>query len=59
VNKVDLLPHLDFDMDKLVYNLEAVHPGVEHMLVSARTGEGVDGFSEWLTRVADRAKAPA
>jgi hydrogenase nickel incorporation protein HypB len=59
VNKVDLLPHLDFDMDKLLYNLEAVHPGVEHMLVSARTGEGVDGFREWLTRVADRAKAPA
>src|SRR3954452_7568096 len=25
VNKVDLLPHLDFDMDKLLYNLEAVH----------------------------------
>jgi hydrogenase nickel incorporation protein HypB len=59
VNKVDLLPHLDFDMDKLLYNLEAVHPGVEHMVVSARTGEGVDGFREWLTRVADRARTPA
>jgi hydrogenase nickel incorporation protein HypB len=59
VNKVDLLPHLDFDMDKLLYNLEAVHPGVEHMLVSARTGEGVDGFRDWLTRVADRARTPA
>jgi len=59
VNKVDLLPHLDFDMDKLLYNLEAVHPGVEHMVVSARTGEGVDGFREWLARVADRARTPA
>src|SRR3954469_8287614 len=59
VNKVDLLPHLDFDMDKLLYNLEAVHPGVEHMVVSARTGEGVDGFRDWLTRVADRARTPA
>src|SRR3954463_13043851 len=59
VNKVDLLPHLDFDLDKLLYNLEAVHPGVEHMVVSARTGEGVDGFRDWLTRVADRARTPA
>src|SRR3954462_8839537 len=55
VNKVDLLPHLDFDMDKLLYNLEAVHPGVETALTSARTGEGVDGFRDWLAHVADRA----
>ena len=27
VNKIDLLPHLDFDLDKLLYNLDAVHPG--------------------------------
>ena len=59
VNKVDLLPHLDFDMDKLLYNLEAVHPGVEHMLVSARTGEGVEGFRDWLLRVGERAGTPA
>ena len=59
INKVDLLPHLDFDMDKLLYNLEAVHPGVEHMVVSARTGEGVEGFRDWLARVGERAGAPA
>ena len=40
VNKLDLLPHLDFDLDRFLANLDAVHPGVEHMLVSARTGEG-------------------
>src|SRR5438874_2830036 len=32
VNKCDLLPHLDFDMDKLLYNIEAVHPGARTML---------------------------
>ena len=42
INKIDLLPHLDFDLDKFLYNLDAVHPGVERMLVSARTGEGVE-----------------
>ena len=28
VNKIDLLPHLDFDLDRFLYNLDAVHPGV-------------------------------
>jgi hydrogenase nickel incorporation protein HypB len=48
VNKIDLLPHLDFDLDKLLYNIDAVNPGAEQMLVSARTGEGVDEWREWL-----------
>jgi hydrogenase nickel incorporation protein HypB len=57
INKIDLLPHLDFDLDKLLYHLEQVHPGVEHMLVSARTGEGVDAWRDWLAGVAQAAKA--
>jgi hydrogenase nickel incorporation protein HypB len=48
INKIDLLPHLEFDVDKLVRNVEAVHPGVPTMLVSARTGEGIDGWRDWL-----------
>jgi hydrogenase nickel incorporation protein HypB len=59
VNKIDLLPHLAFDVDRLLANLEAVHPGVEHMLVSARTGEGVDAFREYLTRLPSRVGAAA
>jgi hydrogenase nickel incorporation protein HypB len=57
VNKIDLLPHLDFDLDKLVYGLDAVHPGVPRMLVSARTGEGVVEFREWLITTATREAA--
>jgi hydrogenase nickel incorporation protein HypB len=52
INKVDLLPHLDFDLDKLLYNLDAVHPDVERMLVSARTGEGIEAWRDWLACVA-------
>jgi hydrogenase nickel incorporation protein HypB len=59
VNKVDLLPHLDFDLDRFLGNLEAVHPGVEHLLVSARTGAGVDAFRSWLQRTATTQHAPA
>jgi hydrogenase nickel incorporation protein HypB len=43
-----LLEHLDFDLDKFVYYLDQVHPGVARMLVSARTGEGVSEWGEWL-----------
>src|SRR5688572_24370791 len=51
VNKVDLLPHLDFDVDRFLHNLDKVHPGVERMLVSARTGEGIEEVRGWLQRV--------
>jgi hydrogenase nickel incorporation protein HypB len=54
INKIDLLPHLDFDLDRFLHHLDAVHPGVERMLVSARTGEGIDGFRAWLTSLASR-----
>lgn len=54
INKIDLLPHLDFDVDRFLNNLEQVNPGVRHMLVSARTGEGVDSVREWLEEVAAR-----
>src|SRR4051795_12994529 len=54
VNKVDLLPHLDVDLDKLLWNIDAVHPGVPRMLVSARTGEGIEAWRDWLlARVAE------
>ena len=55
INKTDLLEHLDFDLDRLLHNLDAVHPGVRHIETSARTGAGVDEFAEWLRSVAMRA----
>ena len=55
INKIDLLPYVDFDMDRFLHHLEAVHPGVETMQVSARTGEGVEEFRAWLERVPVRA----
>jgi hydrogenase nickel incorporation protein HypB len=57
VNKIDLLPHLDFDLEKLLYNIDAVHPDVERIVLSARTGEGVEAWREWLLRVAGREPA--
>src|SRR3954449_1141666 len=52
VNKIDLLPHLAFDLERLLANIESVHPGVPCLPVSARTGEGVERFRDWLARIA-------
>jgi hydrogenase nickel incorporation protein HypB len=57
INKIDLLEHVDFDLDRYLHHLENVHPGVAHVLVSARTGEGVEAFGDWLGRCARRALA--
>ncbi len=54
VNKADLLPYLDCDLDRFFQNLDAVHPGVARMLVSARTGTGVDAWCDWLLGVCTR-----
>src|SRR5438105_15655627 len=59
VNKVDLLPHLDFDLDRFLSNLDAVHPDVPRLLVSARTGEGVEEWRRWLVEAASRVAVPA
>jgi hydrogenase nickel incorporation protein HypB len=59
VNKIDLLPHLDYDLETLRTNIRAVNPDAEIMETSARTGEGVDQFRHWLGHVAQREPAPA
>ena len=48
VNKVDLLEHLDFDLEQFLGNLDAVNPGVKTILTSARTSQGVDEWCDWL-----------
>ena len=53
VNKLDLLPHLDFELEQLLANLQAVHPGIEHLLTSARTGAGVEQLRAWLIGAVD------
>jgi len=54
VNKIDLLPHLDIDLNRLLANIDAAHPGVRCMLMSARTGEGLDAWCAWLHAAAPR-----
>jgi len=54
LNKIDLLPHVDFDVEKWAARLETVHLGVDTLLVSARTGEGVGALRDWLAALPER-----
>jgi hydrogenase nickel incorporation protein HypB len=60
VNKLDLLPHLDFHLETLLHHIDAVNPGAGRILASARTGEGVEELRAWLRALAARrVRAPA
>ncbi|WP_457553000.1 hydrogenase nickel incorporation protein HypB [Desulfobacula sp.] len=48
LNKIDLLPYLDFDAKLAVDNMKQVHPGLPVFEMSAKTGEGLDPWIEWL-----------
>ena len=48
LNKVDLAPYCDVDLDLYEANLRRVNPRIDILRVSARTGEGMDGWLSWL-----------
>ena len=54
VNKIDLLPHLDFDLDRFLANLADVNPKATVIQASSRTGAGVSDWCDWLLGIADR-----
>jgi hydrogenase nickel incorporation protein HypB len=52
VTKTDLLPHLDFDMEACRESLRKVHPGIFVFELSAKTGDGLDAWIEYLQKLA-------
>ncbi|GAC1429567.1 MAG: hydrogenase nickel incorporation protein HypB [Ktedonobacteraceae bacterium] len=56
INKTDLLPYVDYDMDAVKRFARAVNPNLRIFEVSCRTGEGLDGWCDWLLTFA--AKKP-
>ncbi|MBA3848227.1 MAG: hydrogenase nickel incorporation protein HypB [Planctomycetes bacterium] len=48
LNKIDLLPYVDFDVDHCIACARRVNPDIEVLQVSATTGEGLDGWYAWL-----------
>jgi len=50
LNKIDLLPYTDFNMDELKRTVTAMNPSIQIFPLSAKTGEGVNDFIDWLDR---------
>lgn len=50
VNKIDVMPYFDFDMEKLVEYARMRNPAIEIFPISAKTGEGVDAWCGWLRK---------
>ena len=50
INKTDVLPYFDFDMDKVVEYAHRRNPKLKIFPVSAKTGEGMDAWCDWLRR---------
>jgi hydrogenase nickel incorporation protein HypB len=50
INKIDLLPYVQFDIAKARENILKVHPGAEILEVSATTGAKLDAWCAWLEK---------
>ena len=48
VNKIDLLPHLEFGMEGFRNLIEGLNPGVQFFQISCKNGEGIQGWLDWL-----------
>jgi hydrogenase nickel incorporation protein HypB len=59
LNKIDLLPHLDYSIDEMMANLKKVNPKIRIFHVSAKTGDGMDALVEHISGNIDKKKKGA
>lgn len=52
INKIDLLPYVDFDMDYFRRGVEALNPGLVTFPLSCRNGQGLEAWLDWVRNVA-------
>jgi hydrogenase nickel incorporation protein HypB len=50
INKIDVMPYFDFDMDKVVEYARMRHPDIDIIFISAKTGEGIDKLADWILK---------
>jgi hydrogenase nickel incorporation protein HypB len=55
LSKTDLLPHVDFDVDQCIGHARSINPEIAVLQLSARTGDGMDRWIDWLINSAERA----
>ena len=49
INKIDVMPYFDFDMEKVTEYARMRNPNIRIFPISAKTGEGVQALADWLT----------
>lgn len=59
INKIDLLPYLNFDIGVARENVRKMHPGVDIIEVSCKTGEGLNEWLRWIETRSQAASAQA
>ena len=59
LNKIDLLPHVPFQIAEARENARMVHPEIEIVEVSCTTGEGLDAWAAWLAKQREQVRAGA
>lgn len=52
ISKADLLPFVDFDVERCIENAKSVNPSISVMILSSRSGEGMQEWFNWLEKVA-------
>ena len=53
LNKIDLLPYVEFDVARAIANAKRINPNIVVLRLSGRTGEGLEGWYEWLRKEVD------
>jgi len=56
LTKTDLLPHVDFDPNLALENARKIHPEIEYLALSSRTGEGFDKWLAWLSTLQQKTR---
>ena len=56
INKIDVMPYFDFDMEKVTEYARMRNPNIRIFPISAKTGEGVQALADWLTEQAQNWK---
>ena len=57
INKTDVMPYFDFDMDAAKENIKKRNPDAKVIPICAKTGEGIDEWCEWLSGQVDEWRA--
>lgn len=58
INKIDLLPHVDFDPKRALKWARSIHPSLDAIEISATTGEGMSDWLDWLLKKRNAAQSP-